>query len=217
MKVTDKTKNTFRLKITMLSFLAFIFILQIFILANKELVKNIDTLINVAIYSIRNSTLNDIFIGITQIGEWYSVALLLVIISALFWIFKKRSYILPFAIAVISSGIIGYVSKFIIDRERPDQQFALVIEKTDAFPSLHSATVSAILGFLIYFVWKENDNKNSELVFTILSILLILLVGFSRLYLGVHYLSDVIVGYLVGVFCVLVGILIFQARKNHSE
>lgn len=95
----------------------------------------------------------------------------------------------------ISTGI-NIILKNIVQRPRPIE-FRLINESGYSFPSGHSMVSMAFYGYLIYLIYKNIENKKIKwTLITILSIL-ILTIGISRIYLGVHYTSDVIAGFVI--------------------
>lgn len=95
----------------------------------------------------------------------------------------------------ISTGI-NIILKNIVQRPRPIE-FRLINESGYSFPSGHSMVSMAFYGYLIYLIYKNIENKKIKwTLITILSIL-ILTIGTSRIYLGVHYTSDVIAGFVI--------------------
>ena len=88
--------------------------------------------------------------------------------------------------------------KFILQRPRPTE-YRIIEETGYSFPSGHSMVSMAFYGLLIYLIYKHIENKYLKwLLISILS-LLIVLIGFSRIYLGVHYVGDVIAGFLFSI------------------
>ena len=75
----------------------------------------------------------------------------------------------------------------------------MVNENGYSFPSGHSITSMVFYGYLIYLIYRYVDNKNIKVSLIIFLSLLILMIGFSRIYLGVHYTSDVLAGFLISV------------------
>jgi undecaprenyl-diphosphatase len=135
------------------------------------------------------SPMLDLFFRIaTQLGNPITVFF---IAAILFWMGKeKKSFTV--ATLIVISGFVGGALKIIIARPRPSGINILEIEKTFSMPSTHS-TMSWALATYAFIATKIN--KNSKYILIILA----LLVGVSRIYLGVHYLSDVIVGLFIGI------------------
>lgn len=107
--------------------------------------------------------------------------------------------------------ILNRILKYIIARPRPDA-LRLVAESGYSFPSAHSMVAIGFYGFLIYLISKRIENN--KIKYSLISILslTIFLIGISRIYLGVHYATDVIGGFILG------GIyLIFFIKLTYKE
>ncbi len=96
------------------------------------------------------------------------------------------------------SVLLNQALKFIIQRPRPTE-FRIINESGYSFPSGHSMISAAFYGFLIYLIYKNVKNKYLKWSLITLLSLVILTIGISRIYLGVHYTSDVIAGFLISV------------------
>ncbi len=168
-------------------------------------------LINI-ILPLRNESLNKFFLIFTKLGDWEVILVLFVLVSVLFWFYKKKTLIFPFSVTIAGSVIMTTAIKYIFHNPRPDYSLALYLETGPSFPSAHSALILAFLGFLIYCLWRFKLNLNIKIILTILFTLVIILIGFSRLYLGVHFLGDVLAGYLVGLMWVLIGMYVSRRR-----
>lgn len=97
---------------------------------------------------------------------------------------------------VIGALILNQVLKFIVQRPRPDG-FRLATESSYSFPSGHSMISMAFYGLLIWMIWKYEKDNILRHVWCCLFAVIIVMVGISRIYLGVHYASDVIAGFCV--------------------
>lgn len=173
---------------------------------------SLDNKIQNMIPAIRNDFFDNFFLSFTKLGSWQAILSLTIFVCILFWVYKKRNLILPLLVTVLGSGILALIIKYLVDRVRPDTNFAVYLENGPSFPSAHSALIFAFFGFFVYIVWKffPNLSLTTKIISTIVFTLVIVLIGFSRIYLGVHFLSDVLAGYLVGLISVLVGIYISE-------
>ena len=156
----------------------------------------------------RNEALNNFFKIITQFGS----ALVLIIITILCVIFirdKKYKILVPANLLTIA--IINIVLKNFFLRPRPDE-LRLIEETGYSFPSGHAMASTAFYGLLIYIVHEKVENKILRNTICIMLGLLILLISISRIYVGVHYTSDVIAG-----TCFSIAYLILITRLIKSQ
>lgn len=153
---------------------------------------------------------------ITNLGS--AIFLIGVVISVLILIKNKKIGSAICLNLVISAGI-NTVLKNILQRPRPTE-YRLIEESGYSFPSGHSMVSMAFYGFIIYLIYKYVKNKYIKYtIITILSILIIL-IGTSRIYLGVHYMSDVVGGFLLAICYLIIYIKIFNKvilEKDKSE
>ncbi len=136
-------------------------------------------------------------------GNWQLIVLALIVIITFLILRKKIKFIAPLLLAVLSSEAITFLGKWYFHRPRPT--LSVFPETGWSFPSGHATIAVAFYGFLAFMLVQLNLKIKSVLVYTLV-ITIIILIGFSRLYLGAHYLSDVLVGYLVGLFGLILGI-----------
>ncbi len=125
---------------------------------------------------------------------------------------KDKSYLLIMLVSLISS-IANLIIKSIIKRDRPDKINWLITESNFSFPSGHSMMATVFYGFLAYLLYKSKINKNVKAIILIMAFILILLIGISRIYLGVHYTSDVIGGFLWGITLLILIISLTKKGK----
>lgn len=103
--------------------------------------------------------------------------------------------------------ILNQLLKRILQRPRPEE-FRIIKESGYSFPSGHSMISMAFYGFLIYLIYKNVKNKYLKWsLITVLGILIIS-IGVSRIYLGVHYTSDVVAGFLIAISYLIIYISI---------
>ena len=130
------------------------------------------------------------------ITEFGGAIFLITLSIILLIVIKNKKIGILIWINLAISTIINQVLKNIIQRPRPTE-FRIINQNGYSFPSGHSMASMTFYGFLIYLIYKKVKNK--YLKWTLISLLsiLIILIGASRVYLGVHYTSDVIAGILI--------------------
>lgn len=111
---------------------------------------------------------------------------------------RSKYYKVCIIINLIIITLINQILKFIIQRPRPEE-FRIIEESGYSFPSGHSMVSMAFYGFLIYIAYKEIKNTYIRNIVFIMLAILILFIGLSRIYLGVHYASDVLAGFLLSI------------------
>ena len=181
--------------------------LLIAILVLKKGILDID---NKSYEFIRNNLINDNLTPYVKIFTNLGGALLLAIISIIISLFIKNKKIsIAIVINLILVAILNFIIKVIIQRERPLVDYWLVTENGYSFPSGHSAVSMAFYGFLIYLVYKHINSKY-RFFLIILLVIIILFIGLSRIYLGVHYLSDVLAGFLFAIIYLMIYIYFYN-------
>lgn len=118
--------------------------------------------------------------------------------------------------STILSIVTNSIIKYIIRRARPDY-LRLIKQGGYSFPSGHAMISVAIYGVLFYLVIKKIKNKVLKIVLSSLLIFIILAIGISRIYVGVHYPTDVIAGYLLATAELIIIIEIFNGRGLLNE
>lgn len=129
-------------------------------------------------------------------GSWIIV---IAIAVGLFFLLRRRwSYLAVWIIALVGGGLLSLQMKAIFARPRPVFTNPLLIEHSFSFPSAHAMTSLITYGILAYFLWHEVNNRVVRILIVFAAALLVILVGISRMTLGVHYLSDVLGGFIAG-------------------
>ena len=105
--------------------------------------------------------------------------------------------------------MVNQVLKVLFSRVRPSD-FMIIEESGYSFPSGHAQASMAFYGLIIYFLYHSNLPKKWRKLLIGLFVFLIILVGITRVYLGVHYVSDVLAGYLVSYILLTIYINIFE-------
>ena len=178
----------------------------------------IDLFISQKIQSIHLPGLYSFMWLISLPGNTNFLPYTLAIILTTLLVIRHRLGIITSLIGVALSVSISAILKFLVHRPRPSDTLISVFDRLKdlSFPSSHAMSYSLVLGFLIYLTQKEIKSMVLKRALTVIFSLLIILVGVSRLYLGVHWFSDVIGGYLLGIICLHFTICLYRHFKLHS-
>lgn len=134
----------------------------------------------------------------TNIGGATVIAPISAVLLAILW-FKDKTFAYFFGIAVAGAAIMNVLLKMVFHRARPELWPRLVNESDASFPSGHSMYSAAFVSALIVLLWHTKWRYPA----LILGVLFTLCVGVSRLYLGVHFPTDVLCGWLAGLAWVM--------------
>lgn len=182
------------------------------ILICTNIIKPFDTFMYELITFKMNDTFTNIYKVITFLGSTLFIILLCIFFFLLFIFLKKKNIGIIISSVLIISTIFNNLLKIIFCRVRPDV-IKLVHESSYSFPSGHTMASVSMYGILIYILLKSNINKKLKVcLITFLSILPIL-VGLSRVYLGAHFISDIIGGFLVSIILLLIETYIIDKKK----
>ena len=157
-----------------------------------------DDIIYNALFSIRNNFFDTFFKTITKLGNTITIIILVIIL--ILTLKKEDKYLI--GINVITTVLTNQILKHIIRRERPPH-LRLIKEGGFSYPSGHAMISIALYGMLIYIVNKNIKNKYLKITLTIILSLIILGIGLSRIYVGVHYPSDILSGYILSLVIII--------------
>ena len=155
--------------------------------------------------------------SIMKFITWFGSASCLILTSVLLLgLIKNKKVGLLCILNLFIITVFNQLFKFILQRPRPSN-YNIITEKGYSFPSGHSMVSMAFYGYIIYLVYKYIKNK--YLKWTIISILslLIISIGISRIYLGVHYTSDVLAGFLISISYLVIYINLTSAILNEKN
>lgn len=176
---------------------------------NLELITKIDLWIYEHIVNIYTPNLTNLMIFISSIDNIYQIIASSIILLT-FLIYKKMyEQFIFFIISILGTGLLFVLFKEIIKRERPISN--LIEISGYSFPSGHAA-LSTTLAFCAYLIFKDKVRYKKS--FLTVLIFYPLLISFTRVYLHVHYLSDVIAGIGLGLIWVSLIYLIFTLKKR---
>lgn len=161
-----------------------------------------------------SDTLDILALEITALGSGAAVWMLVMVGSVFLWTTTHRYSAALLWIAALGAPVVNSALKMLFDRPRP-QLFDWRTEYAglSSFPSGHSATAMVVYATLAYLVVRLEPSRRLRRITIGIAAVVILLIGITRLYLGVHYPSDVIAGYLVGLIWATVCALGIEAVK----
>ncbi|MDQ6665900.1 MAG: phosphatase PAP2 family protein [Acidobacteriota bacterium] len=134
----------------------------------------------------------------SDVGSPIAVSVWTLAAFAIFWKQRKRRDALSLAATVLGASIVDYVLKISFHRVRPVPFFSLPTPLTFSFPSGHSMLAFCFYTALAYLLCSHTASAGKRVAIWIAAVAIFLLIGLSRIYLGVHYPSDVIAGYAAG-------------------
>ncbi len=176
----------------------------------SDLLADYDQKITEYVISYRSPSLTKYFIFVTHVGDIYGYAFVLGTFMLLsIFVYKRWKYTLQIIFVLALSAISNLILKRFVDRARPGIEHMVSVE-TLSYPSGHAMSAMAFYGFLMYLFYRFKMNIFLKIAIILLLGVLILSIGMSRIYLGVHYPSDIAGGYIAGFIWVIFCILIFD-------
>ncbi|TXD47656.1 phosphatase PAP2 family protein [Polaribacter sp. IC073] len=169
------------------------------------------------IVSHRSPLLTQYFVLVTNIGDVYGYLIVFAVCASVFYfIFKSLKYVVQLLLVIVLAFSSNLILKQIINRSRPDLEHLVTVE-TLSYPSGHAMASMAFYGFLIYLFYQFKIGRLLKFGVILLLLVFILSIGVSRIYLGVHYPSDIAGGFIAGFIWVVFCILILNILKIFKE
>jgi len=148
------------------------------------------------------------FYAITTFGRAGFAGAAIVCTGIILWIYRRNALLIGLFVSTIGAATTTKVAKIFFARMRPEA--ALITEHSYSFPSGHATIAVAFYGFLTYIAIRFLRTWRWRINLLFIGTVLIGLIGFSRIYLNVHYVSDVLAGFLVGALWLTIGISIVE-------
>ena len=171
----------------------------LFLIIGLHIIEIDNNIVDKTIYNLIISLKSDIVTKIFKTITSFAGIPFMVIVSIIVLFIKKlkhKRFII--ILNLLNDVVLNNVLKLIFKRERPID-IMLVEESGYSFPSGHTMVACIFYGFIIYLVNKSKYTKKTKIIINSILTILILLIGVSRIYLGVHYATDVIGSYLIGI------------------
>lgn len=213
MKVLSADKNRLLINTVVVLFVAFIGLSYFVYIFPPSF---IDLKVSSEIQEHHNLTLDRSMTFVSWFGTMPVSVITVALTALLFFIFRYRREAV-FTLLTLSSGLVSTLVKMLINRPRPTKDIVRIIEITrqQSFPSGHTLFYTVFFGFLIMVMGNlKSVNYYFRLGVTILSGVMILLIPFSRIYLGAHWFTDVLGGMMLGLVCLFaIGYFYLPGRK----
>lgn len=212
----EVTKNTYSIFKNIINYVVILLVILIICLIAKycfmDQIQTFDNNVYNYVYdNLTNPTLTKIMKVITSFGAyWVLVPIALLLIICI----KNKKYGLLAGTNLLFVFIANRIIKTIFDRERPISNF--IVEHGYSFPSAHTMCSTTFYGFLVALIWYKTNNKLIRISSMSIYCILILTIGFSRIYLQAHYFTDVIFGIIFGLICLLIFIKILKNLKKEN-
>ncbi|MGM1045369.1 MAG: phosphatase PAP2 family protein [Bacillota bacterium] len=198
-----------------LSFLSFLAFAGVAAMVVLDRVFGFDSFFIELVRGFEQPAITDIAKGFSYIGSTVPIIVICVAVSVLLYALRLRREIILFFTVVLGSQILNMVLKMSFRRIRPD--INRLVEVTGySFPSGHSMAAFALYGILTYLLWKNLNTVLRRVFVLILFSVMILGIGLSRIYLGVHYPSDVFGGYLASCSWLMFSIGMYESLRSRN-
>jgi undecaprenyl-diphosphatase len=184
------------------------------LLYSSPYMKSFDSSIISFVQGMEAPTMTTIMKFFTFIGAGLPIVIIAVLaLIILYFVLGHRKELILFTIAVSGSALLNVLLKLLFHRTRPDLH--RIIEAVGfSFPSGHAMAAFSLYATLIFLLWK-NASGNARVLLLLIGSAFIAAIGLSRIYLGVHYPSDVIAGYLASGFWVFLSIWFYRRFIIH--
>lgn len=200
-----------------LSVLALAGLLLIAQLIHWERIMGFDSWVISVVTGFHSELVTQVMVLFTTLGDAATVAAIsLMALFLLYNLGSSRMELALFLAVVISSGVFNLLLKNVFQRMRPEFN-PLVHADGFSYPSGHSMSAFALYGVLGFMIWLKVENKFWRSAMLLVCISMVLLIGTSRIYLGVHYPSDVIGGFLGGASLLAFAVWYYQQKKTEAS
>ena len=167
----------------------------------------LDLAVQKAFFSLRGPLLNPLVIAVTHLSDTVTIVAFCAILLILP---NRKKYGLPVSLASLGGLAFYKPMKHIFLRARPDAALHLVKQGGFSFPSGHSVTSVIFYGLSIYLLNKHCKNDKPRRILTVICGFLALTIGPSRIYVGVHWPTDVLAGWCIGGAVLMVSVCILE-------
>lgn len=192
-----------------------VFIVLAILVTKWGAVSAMDVAVNASFQPFRSPWLLELFLLVTTFGTVIFAGLAVASVSALLVWAGRLWLLLPLWVSFIGAELTTWVAKYAVNRARP-QFLDGIAELNPSFPSGHATASTVVLGFIGYLLVSVQPTPAQRVELGFWFAMAIAAVCFSRLFLSLHFLSDVLAGLLVGGLWLLIGICICEWQKSRG-
>ncbi|WP_310357147.1 phosphatase PAP2 family protein [Neobacillus drentensis] len=179
------------------------------LISDQKIIQFDRAIIN-SVQGLESTFLTKVMKFFTFIGSApFVIMLSLLLLFFLYKVLHHRFELILFVAAIAGSAILNGILKHLFQRVRPDFHRLINIEGY-SFPSGHAMNAFTVYNIISFLLWRHIPSKLGRVMLILFSIVMILTIGVSRIYLGVHYPSDIVGGYFASGFWVTTAIMFFQ-------
>lgn len=168
---------------------------------------------------LQSPLINDVMRSITFLGDKITISVATFFLTLFFILRRKLADAITVLAAVIGGSLLSQIVKLTIQRPRPLAEHALIEANGFSFPSGHSMMSAIFYGLLSYYILRGVGHERTRITASAILLALVVLIGLSRIYLQVHYLSDVLAGFTGGLFYLalcLTGLEVYRRKYGVS-
>lgn len=212
--MTDKSQRSIPIIISVIFLFAFSF-MAFFVRANH--IVHFDSMIISFVQGLESSVLTNVMKFFTFIGDTKAVIVLsILVIIFLYLVLKHRVELLLFIAAIIGSALLNQLLKYSFQRARPELHRLIEVDNY-SFPSGHAMNAFTVYTIISFLLWRHIPTRIGRTALIIISAFMIFAIGISRIYLGVHYPSDIIAGFFASGCWLGVAIWFFQGFQERRS
>ncbi len=161
---------------------------------------------------VRTDSLTGLMLFVTHLFDasiYFAIIVFCVCLTI--YLFRNLNYIILFISALLFGAVTGYLLKSVFNVNRP--LGGVIVEAGKSFPSNH-AIIATIFFIMLMYIFDDYFESTSRIIFITLCVLGILVVAFSRIYLGIHWTSDILGGLAIGTVVSYISVVIFRYRNS---
>ncbi len=169
---------------------------------------------------LASPVVRDTFVVVTQFGSLEGILSLGILVALILMVRRRKLLAVVWLLALVVTGLLNFGLKTAIGRERPPFRDPAIHETNESFPSGHSMASIVTYGLLAYLLFLALHGRWKRSALVIVALVVVLAIGFSRIYLGAHYASDVVGGFAIGgawLAACISGIETARRRAHHKH